>query len=324
MLYKIRLLLLISVLSNTVIARQSIEESANKEVEENVIKNPVKKGLTFDEKLSAKIINIINLIKNEYPSYGRQLKKSGNEDYLVKEFVDSLGCGIEYIRSTDKYIKEKVNDNKENGKKADVYRGITIADNKILYLRLDSFSEAAYKKLHEDCVMTSRLKNAPLGIILDLRKCNSYDFEYLRRSLEIFCSPESLGLTKSDKSIKRIYSIPVGVLIGSQTSGVAEVFAHLLAEAKLGLLIGEFSAGKPFTKKQIRLENSDSILVPEVPEFIISFPVKPIKPAISMSAYPQIEFKKISETIGEEYTDKCLYRAEEILIGLNAVENQWK
>jgi len=285
---------------------------------------PVKK-LDLDQNiLIKKLSEIIFKLENNY-SPAKQKLKSIETEKVINAFLKSLKIGVKYSeKGLTKKEKPGKNKKKEKDKKNKKYKGILVADNKILYLRLDSFSPDAFKQLQEDCQNTSRLANKPKGIVIDLRECDSYDnHKEILQALALFCAKNKIPSNIDNKVIKREYNLPMTVLIGEKTSGDGEIFTSSLMEAKQCLAIGEYTAGKPFHWKSEKLQNGGYLLFPEIPDYFKKNALGALKPDIMIKAYPQVEFSKISVDTEDEHKDKCLQRGVDLLISLDALGKKW-
>lgn len=201
-----------------------------------------------------------------------------------------------------------------------------IVSNRILYLRMDCFASERIgssadetRKLEDELKAASRLANQPLGIIIDLRKSDSYDLSAALRMLAFFCNPSEMKEIPVPENSKPLFDLPVAVLISPETKGDAEVFAFLIEKFKQGITIGETTAGMPVKLRKVKILDYDW-LVPDIP-FSVMEP-HAHHPMIAVASSPQIEFGMISES--EEFThrDPCLSRAVDLILSLDALKNR--
>jgi C-terminal processing protease CtpA/Prc len=197
-----------------------------------------------------------------------------------------------------------------------------IAGNRILYVRIDHWSEKTYEKLLEDCRLAATLGQKPVGIIFDLRASKGHDYSDTLRTAALFCNPEKMPADPSVETEKRMYQVPCVGLVGRQTTGTAEVFCRILRDAGRCLVIGEKTSGNPFPIQRIAL-GFGSLLFPEIPASYPRSRIEPILPDIAVADAKQAEFSEISEKSGGESADACLIRACDLLIGMHALKKSF-
>ena len=88
---------------------------------------------------------------------------------------------------------------------------------------------------------------------------------------------------------------------------------------KRSISLGEKTAGMPFKKRKITLSNGDFLMIPQIPDMLGDIVPESVNPSIIFSPYPQLSYKKISGEAGSEKDDKCIQRAVELIICLNAL-----
>ncbi|MFA6290823.1 MAG: S41 family peptidase [Victivallales bacterium] len=276
------------------------------------------KASQFRKEILRKANEIIAEVETNYPSAIAKYTPADMEK-TVKSLVSSLNSGIEYLGTEDAALFKD-----EMKKDAVPCPAIIIASQKVLYTRIDEFNPVNFAKLREDCENTARLANKPAGLIIDLRDCQGYDYESCISSLALFCPPEKVPRTEDIEIPKRALAIPVIMLVGNKTRGAAEIFARLMLENGQCLISGAGTAGSPFFKKKIVLKSGNCLLIPSVPNFLSGIPVAQVIPTISTAAYPQIAYEKLSGSAGSEESDKCLQRAIDLLISLDALHKDQK
>lgn len=276
------------------------------------------KASPFRKEILRKINEIISEVETNYPSAISKYT-SADMEKAVKALVTSLNSGIEYL-STEEAASTK----DDAVKNSAPCPAIIIASQKVLYTRIDEFNPANFAKLMDDCESTARLANKPIGLIIDARDCQGYDYESCIRSLSLFCPPEKIPKTEDVEIPRRSLNIPVIILVGNKTKGAAEIFAKLMLENGQCLISGSATAGYPFYKKKIFLKSGSCLLVPSIPKFLSHIPAAQVVPTINVAAYPQIAYEKLSGTAGSEESDKCLQRAIDLLISLDALHKEQK
>ena len=184
--------------------------------------------------------------------------------------------------------------------------GITMHSNKILYLRMNRLDKEAVSSLHEECIAAFRLMRRPAGIALDLRNCRGGS------------EAEALGIAKNLKQ----FETPVAVLIGSRTSGGAELLAAILEHERQGLSFGASTAGKPFPVKKVEC-GEYALALPQLSKELPYVKQMPLKPSIEVGENQQEDYAKLSNELRSEESDHCLSRAVDLLVSLDAVKRKW-
>ncbi len=276
------------------------------------------KATPFRKEILRKVNEILAEVENNYPlAIGRYTP--ADIEKATKSLVSSLNSGIEYLSTEEAALVQD-----EVKKDSAPCPAIIIASQKVLYTRIDEFNPANFAKLKDDCENTARLANKPVGVIIDLRDCQGYDYESCISSLAIFCPPDKVPRTEDIEIPKRTLAIPVIMLVGNKTRGAAEIFSRLMLENGQCLISGAGTAACPFFKKKIVLKSGNCLLIPSVPKFLSGIPVAQVVPTINAAAYPQIAYEKLSGTAGSEESDKCLQRAIDLLISLDALHKDQK
>ncbi len=274
------------------------------------------KASPFRKETLARINEILSEIEKNYPVAVAKYTQA-DEEKTIKSLVTSLNSGIEYLAAGTEVPEEPKKDIK-------ALQAIIISSQKILYIRIDAFTPETYSRLKEDCENTARLANKPVGLLLDLRDCQGYDYENCLRAVSLFCSPDKVPKVEGLEMPKRVLNIPVIVLVGNKTKGSGEIFTRLMSESGQCLISGGSTSGTPFVKTKVSLKSGSILLVPSVPDYFSNIPASQIVPATSVTPYPQIAYDKLSTTAGSEESDKCLMRAIDLLICLEALHKEQK
>jgi len=317
---KILNFLIIAVTFNGVLIANTLTEETKSivghEVDPNNQRSEIKPKVADNSALHDKLDEIFNILTNQYPEFYKNLTVD-NEEQMIQAILTIVNPRVKYVFNSvgkkDQIVTEQ--------EKESICRGVMIAKNRILYLRINEFSPEQFTQLEGDCISTSNLAFPPIGIIIDLRSCHGFDIHDALKSLQLFCDPKRLPKNKLQKKVKRFYDEPMAILVGKNTVGAAEIFAELTKKAKQGLVLGETTAGNPFSGKRIPLTSGGTLIVPLIPEYLKSLVISRIKPAIEIRAYPQIEFKNITEKAGAEKVDKCISRTADLLVSLDALKN---
>jgi len=252
---------------------------------------------------------IVEKIQKNYPSLSKELTVE-DKNRLIKAIVETLGYGIEYT-DTKKIAKIKEISNS--------FPAIIIQSQKILYIRLDSFSRKNVEQLWKE--MQSYLSNGtkPYGIVLDLRNAQGYNTLNAIKTLGLFISSDKIKIPNSIKVLDKPLSMPVLILIGKKTTGAAEIFASIMKSNSKAMLIGEDTAKLPFRKEVFTLSNGNFLNIPQVPKYLENMDIIPPVPSIKITTYPQIAFKKLQKN-SDTISDKALRRAIDLIICLHALK----
>lgn len=271
----------------------------------------------FKKDFLARQAELFDLVEKANPKMLEQLSNA-DMNRMLKDFAASLGAGLELLPAPPEAASAP-----KSGEKKEPFSGITIFQNKILYLRLDDFSPETFNRLKEDCEAVSRLANRPLGIIFDLRACNgSGSYQEAIDALSLFLPVTDTEALPKKTELKRAFDLPSAILISDKTSGASELFASLMAGSRKAVTIGGKSAGHAFSKKSFTLKDGTCLLVPDIPEALrgLKLPLAPIAPSIQISKTTQLpydEFKALAEM--DEIPDKCLVRGIDVLISVDAL-----
>lgn len=273
---------------------------------------------SFKKDFLAMLDAALTLIESESPALIKGLDAS-DRMRMIKSCLS--GTGVEIIDpKTPSPVKGDIP--KPDAKSANLFPGVMIGSNRILYLRLSRLDAKSFAQLKSDCESAAQLAIKPIGLVIDLRDCSGDDYKEALQDLALFCPDGKLPEKPAEK---RVFDLPTAVLVGERTFGAAEVFASLLERSRQGLGIGSPTAGQPFPRKAVPLPSSDglSLSIPQIPEDLRFVDPAPFEPSIEVPAYPQIPYEKLSKTAGAEESDKCLARAVDLLLSLDALKRKW-
>jgi len=111
-----------------------------------------------------------------------------------------------------------------------------------------------------------RATNKIKGLVLDLRFTGGTDYAAAASVADRFLNSEQplldwgTGSARSTTKTDAI-TVPVVILINSQTSGAAEALAAILRESNVGLLLGSTSAGQASIFKEFSLANGEKLRI---------------------------------------------------------------
>ncbi|HPN83742.1 MAG TPA: S41 family peptidase [Victivallales bacterium] len=290
-------------------------------------------GPDLDKKLNDGLsAGKVSDIKPEEPSVSDQLSKKLSEiiseiEKFCPQFIDRkqefYSNGIRGFLEEVSPELDYVPDEKDIPKSSEVirpefHRPLIFSSHKILYIRIDGFSEENFKKLKSELSDISRLANPPVGVAIDLRSSSGNNGMVSAEYASLFSDDTSVSFVKNED--RGIIKLPLMILIGSKTSGDAEIFAALIMKSGKALLVGEKSVGAPFARFPIKLNNGGILLVPDIPTDLAWLRPSPLQPSINIRAYPQVEYSMISGSIGSEESDECIRRVSDLLVSLDAIQ----
>ena len=304
------------------------DEKSDKKSTKSVKKAPAKTKLRdfeseadhrFRKDLVLRVNELILKTQKAAPAISAEFTEDRKLD-LLKVFTAALGDGVEYVPALDfKPLKPNAAYKKNNP----YHKSIIIATGKVLYLRIDLFNKKTLKGLRSDCASIAELEEKPLGLVLDLRSAIGCDYGVVAKAVDLFIkNGKKVKVSKSVSSA--FFDIPIILLVDVKTNGAAEVFAAAIVKAGRGICLGEPTAGVPFKKRKIMLANGDYLLIPVMPKKFAKLASTSLKPDIHFAAKPQISYKRLKSGGDAESSDKCVARAVELLICLNAISTSKK
>ncbi len=258
-------------------------------------------------------------LERECPAFFKRLKQE-DKARLVSGLLSGMRSGVELLGPAGSEPPAAKEPEAPKAQPPACQTGVLIASNKVFYLRVSSLDHASVAKLKEECEAVSRLANKPVGIALDLRDCSGFDFKDALDELALFQPSDPAA--QSSKA-PTVFELPLAVLVGFKTSGSAEVLAALVERGRQGITVGGPTAGKPFPRKAVNC-GPYLLSVPQVPDALFFLEPGPLAPAIEVSPYPQIPYEKLVSSLKSEDSDKCLSRAVDLLVSLDAIKRKWK
>ncbi len=102
------------------------------------------------------------------------------------------------------------------------------------------------------------------GLVLDLRHVSGNDFEPLLAIAGLLAAPQAPLLdwgagVQSAKTASRTVNVPLVAVIDATTRGAGEVLAAIIRESKLGILVGEVTAGHVHSYQEMALSTGQSL-----------------------------------------------------------------
>ncbi|HPO90172.1 MAG TPA: S41 family peptidase [Victivallales bacterium] len=262
-----------------------------------------------------KITEIVDEIEKRVPKIIENRKNFYLEG--IRGFLSQFGPELDYISD-----ENQINQNKDIKNPSEFYKPILIDSQKILYIRIDGFSDENFIKLKEECLIISRYKNQPVGIIFDLRSGKGENPLLAAEYASLFYDGDILAFTKN--KIRVNIKAPIIIIVSSQTNGAAEVFANFLLKSGKALLIGEKTYGVPFPKYPVKLNSGGVLFLPDIPTDLEWIEIKPLNPSITINPYPQIDYSKISMEKEAEKNDFVIRRACDLLVSIDALHKEKK
>jgi len=277
---------------------------------------------SFRSSFMADLDATLQAIEAESPSFFKRFKPE-DKARLTGTLLSTMRPGLEIVEPGSK-PKSPASDAPETAasKGPSCPPGVMIASNKVFYLRLSALDSSSYPRLKEECESASRLANKPVGIVLDLRECGGSDHKDALDVLTLF-SQGGAALVDVKPAASPFFDLPMAVLIGSRTSGSAEILAALIDRGRQGLTIGGSTAGRPFQFKTLKC-GPYTLSMPMAPDSLGFLDALPVVPEIAVSPYSAIPYEKLASGSKSEESDKCLSRAVDLLVSLDAIKRKWK
>jgi hypothetical protein len=289
--------------------------SSRPSVEQKKVLDEPETDRIFRRDLILQTNEILKKIQHAYPALSESLTVEKQKD-ILKAIVASLGHGMRYISAEDLAVKRKIKENR------DIFPAIMMSFGKILYIRMDSFSDKTLSQLKKDCENSAEFAEKLVGIIIDLRNSQGDDYNAAVHAASLFAGKTKLAELNLRSSLSQTLKQPAILLTGERTRGAAEIFTSVLLKSKRAISLGEKSAGVPFKKREVLLSNGDYLLIPQIPERLKNIQPVAIKPSILFTPYPQLDYRKLKETPDSEKSDKCIRRAIELILCLNALKKE--
>lgn len=138
-------------------------------------------------------------------------------------------------------------------------------DNAFGYARLETVGADLGSGL-ASAVASMAPKEKLKGLVLDLRFASGTNYEAVREFADLFLPTEQDLLSLGGRILRGggragTIDVPLVVLVNRETKGVAEVLASLAKERKLGVVIGERTAGQARAYQDFRLSNGQTLRV---------------------------------------------------------------
>lgn len=133
------------------------------------------------------------------------------------------------------------------------------------YLRLASIQPET-SRAFETALDALRASNRLEGLVIDLRFVSGTDYDEACRLADAFLAQERIllrwaGQTGSSTAKTNAFDRPLAVLVNSKTAGAAEALAGMLREFGAGMLIGSQTAGMANVFKEFTLSNGQKLLL---------------------------------------------------------------
>lgn len=147
----------------------------------------------------------------------------------------------------------------------------------------------AYEKLNA----TNKIN----GIVLDLRYADGTDYAAATETADLFVSKSEplldwgKGVVSSHEK-KNAITVPVAVLVNSETAGAAEALAAMTRETDAGLILGSPTAGEAMVTQDFPLKNGERLRIASAPITLgngATLSAKGVKPDIDVTVSEQAE-----------------------------------
>jgi hypothetical protein len=136
-----------------------------------------------------------------------------------------------------------------------------VFDSNFAYFRPAAVAEAlpaAFRAAYREMLQTNKPKIK--GLVLDLRFAGGFDYPAAAKVADCFLNSDRPLLNWQSGSARATtktdaISVPVAILVNSQTAGAAEVLAAVLRDTDVGLILGAQTAGQASIFKEFTLQN---------------------------------------------------------------------
>jgi carboxyl-terminal processing protease len=148
---------------------------------------------------------------------------------------------------------------------------VALFNNAFAYFRFGTVADdlaVKFRSAYQE--MTTTNKSKIKGVILDLRFAGGTDYATAAAVADCFLNSDQPLLdwgTGSAHATKKdpIITVPVAILVNSETSGAAEALAATLREAGIGLTIGSKTAGEASIFEEFPLDNGEKLRIATAP-----------------------------------------------------------
>lgn len=139
-------------------------------------------------------------------------------------------------------------------------------DGGVLYLRIGRVEEGLPEALRGALTDAAWITNAA-GLVLDLRFAPGQSLTAATRSAALFSDRTEAvlrwdGASASDTAARRIWSLPVAVLVNGRTDGAAEALAAALRLETGAALVGQATAGTHGVYREAALADGSRLRIP--------------------------------------------------------------
>lgn len=169
-----------------------------------------------------------------------------------------------------------------------------VFDNQIGYLRVARVTAGLATSLQNACRQLNNPSNKLTGLVVDLRFTGGGDYSAAAETADLFQSkkPATLDWGKGAQTVRTgpdPVSLPLVVLVNSQTEAAAEALAALLRESAAGLLLGNATAGHAWQTKDFPLSNGDTLRIAAGPVKLNDLALGQVTPDIKVKIEPKDE-----------------------------------
>ncbi|TSA40934.1 MAG: hypothetical protein D4R57_01245 [Verrucomicrobiales bacterium] len=149
-----------------------------------------------------------------------------------------------------------------------ISRAVSLGEG-IAYLRLASVQEGLAAGISAGCAAINAT-NKLTGLVLDLRFTAGNDYAAVAAAVDLFVSEErplldwGKGVMKSTAKTNAL-SLPVTLLVNSETVGAAEALAEVMRDTGTGLILGNTTRGAAMTSREFTLKNGRKLRIADAP-----------------------------------------------------------
>lgn len=149
-----------------------------------------------------------------------------------------------------------------------INKAVSLGDG-IGYLRVATVNEGLAAGVSAACTAIN-VTNKLTGLILDLRFTAGDDYTAAAATADLFLSEErplldsGKGVIKSTAKTNAL-TMPVTLLVNSETVGAAEALAEVMRDTGTGLILGNVTRGAAMTSREFTLKNGRKLRIADAP-----------------------------------------------------------
>lgn len=195
----------------------------------------------------------------------------------------------------------------------------SVLEGNVGYVQIFSFGEGTYAEF--ETAINSLVSAQVAGIVFDLRNTSGGDPTVAVKMLDrllpegvLACTVDNRGTRKDLKSDATCLQLPMSILINSETSFSAEIFAASMKDFGAAILVGEKTNGKSLAQKPVELDDGSALLLS-----VLAYN-PPVSPSFeSVGVEPDVAVELVGENfyLLDQKADTQLVRATQLILGVN-------